>query len=517
MRHLPLYLLLENSNNMVGEPIESVKVGLGMLISMLRNDPYALDTIHLSFLTYSKDCQTCIPLTPLENFQIPLLQCTPFPEANLGKGLNTLYQKIQLEVRKNTPEQKGDWKPLVFILTTGSPTDLNVFRGAIPALKKLTGIVIGCAAGPTSRPEYLLEVADYVLSMDTLDQSTFTQFIQWLSRSVAKGTQSLGTNHGKLLNPQDFMKLPPAIQKIDPSGSRGNAVPSQTTAKVPVKPAGVSASPKQSPTTLPVLNPIKRWWNQTVFFDDLGSGITLDKRTQLRWTQKDDVRNDCSNNAWRLPSLKELLTLVDYTCSAPATKFQNFLKPKFHTKFNSNTLCSFNLEQHWAVDFKTGYNCLVENLQYHSCKNLYVQGENSQVQPPTSSLQTLATRLIPKLNTLMNFKTFGDLILDSETGLMWQRIPAPNSLTWKQAQEYCNSLSLEGFKDWRLPSIHELASLLDWSQSNPASSFPGMKALIYWTATPHVPALGYWVVDFEYGILNMDDEDKPYAVRCVRG
>ena len=44
MRRLPVYLLIDTSGSMKGEPIESVKVGLEALVSSLRTNPYALDT-----------------------------------------------------------------------------------------------------------------------------------------------------------------------------------------------------------------------------------------------------------------------------------------------------------------------------------------------------------------------------------------------------------------------------------------------------------------------------------------
>ena len=48
MRHLPVYILIDTSGSMVGEPIESVKVGLADMIATLRLDPYALETACIS-------------------------------------------------------------------------------------------------------------------------------------------------------------------------------------------------------------------------------------------------------------------------------------------------------------------------------------------------------------------------------------------------------------------------------------------------------------------------------------
>ena len=66
MRRLPVYLLLDTSGSMRGEPIESVKVGLQSLISTLRRDPMALESVHVSFITFDRDVKVLTPLTPLE-------------------------------------------------------------------------------------------------------------------------------------------------------------------------------------------------------------------------------------------------------------------------------------------------------------------------------------------------------------------------------------------------------------------------------------------------------------------
>ena len=50
MRRLPVYLLIDTSGSMKGEPIESVKVGLSTLVSSLRSDPHAMDTVNLSLM-----------------------------------------------------------------------------------------------------------------------------------------------------------------------------------------------------------------------------------------------------------------------------------------------------------------------------------------------------------------------------------------------------------------------------------------------------------------------------------
>ena len=51
MRRLPVYLLIDTSGSMHGEAIEAVRNGLQVLVSALRQDPYALETAYLSVIT----------------------------------------------------------------------------------------------------------------------------------------------------------------------------------------------------------------------------------------------------------------------------------------------------------------------------------------------------------------------------------------------------------------------------------------------------------------------------------
>ena len=62
---------------------------------------------------------------------------------------------------------------------------------------------------------------------------------------------------------------------------------------------------------------------------------------------------------------------------------------------------------------------------------------------------------------------------DSKTGLEWQ-CEFPGEMTWYEAQEYAESLSLDGKRDWRFPSLAELESLLDRSKAR-ADGRPPMR------------------------------------------
>jgi hypothetical protein len=113
-----------------------------------------------------------------------------------------------------------------------------------------------------------------------------------------------------------------------------------------------------------------------------------------------------------------------------------------------------------------------------------------------------------------------ETVRDLETGLTWQRVDDATMRLWSSARDYCDALILGGFRDWRLPTIRELQSLVDVQAADPAISpfFTGT-AGAYWTATPDAgnPDYGVWVVGFQHGESYTEISSVGgYRVRCVR-
>lgn len=115
----------------------------------------------------------------------------------------------------------------------------------------------------------------------------------------------------------------------------------------------------------------------------------------------------------------------------------------------------------------------------------------------------------------------GAAVLDKETGLVWERSPDPTKTDdWYSVIDYCYQLEVGGRKGWHLPTIAQLASLVDTAQSNP--SLPNNHPFIniqstYWSTTQYAPvSAGIWVVDFDNG-ATYGSEGEPNAAWCVRG
>ena len=134
---------------------------------------------------------------------------------------------------------------------------------------------------------------------------------------------------------------------------------------------------------------------------------------------------------------------------------------------------------------------------------------------------TLAT--CPRFIVLSNWNS--DAVLDRETGLVWERSPSTTStFTWEDAQTHCNQLNVGNRKGWRLPTIQELASLVDPTQSNPAlpagHPFSNVLSFVpYWSATTGATdASRAWVVLFGSGdVVSGFPKSLTGLAWCVRG
>lgn len=207
MRRLPVYILLDTSGSMRGEPIHSVNVGLQSMLSALRQDPYALESVYLSLITFDMQAKVYLPLTPLDQIQIPELDVPNVGATFMGAALELLADEVQKNVKKSTEDQKGDWRPLLFLMTDGSPSDVYAYQQVIPVIKQLNfASIVACAAGPKAKTEALLQLTDRVVVLDTMDAHSFASFFKWVSASVVAGSSSAGVS--------DSIALPPPPSEI---------------------------------------------------------------------------------------------------------------------------------------------------------------------------------------------------------------------------------------------------------------------------------------------------------------
>ena len=171
---------------MTGAPIESVKSGIRELHNELMGDPQTVESSFLSVITFDSSAEQLVPLTELPQFNPPDLVASG--TTSLGEALRLLNDRIENEVKKTSEEQKGDWKPLVFLLTDGAPTD--DWEGAADHIKRNVSCNTICVAcGEGAETELLKRVSDTVMVMRDMTPDSFAQFFKWVSQSRKQEAQ----------------------------------------------------------------------------------------------------------------------------------------------------------------------------------------------------------------------------------------------------------------------------------------------------------------------------------------
>ncbi len=209
---------------------------------------------------------------------------------------------------------------------------------------------------------------------------------------------------------------------------------------------------------------------------------------------------------WRLPTVNELTSIINYDAwdSAVNSKyFPNAVSPGHWT----STTGAKNSNSAWYVNFFSGWCAYpVKSSSYH--------------------VRAVRANHAHQSDNLINN---GDgTITDITRGIMWEQTTS-GPMNWESALSRHNGLSYAGYNDWRLPSIHELAALIDHKHPNPAIDsdlFPGTSAsAIYWTSTSksflETPETdnntASWVAYFDGGLLSGLEKSTTNYVRAVRG
>jgi hypothetical protein len=115
-----------------------------------------------------------------------------------------------------------------------------------------------------------------------------------------------------------------------------------------------------------------------------------------------------------------------------------------------------------------------------------------------------------------------DLVVDRETGIVWERAPHEAPITFLDAISHCANRGLGGRKGFHVPMVEQLATLVDTNNMDPAlpTGHPFLNVQFggYWSATAYAgnPAVR-WNVNFGDGVVRNVFFGSGNFVWCVRG
>ncbi len=259
-------------------------------------------------------------------------------------------------------------------------------------------------------------------------------------------------------------------------------------------------------------------------YQDNEDGTITDNVTGLIWEKdmgnkisyadafnKADTMTLGGYNDWRVPTIKELYSLILFTGRVSGTvPYEMFIDSAYFNQPLGDTTIGERLidAQTWsATQYKSttmngdstifGVNFLDGRIKGYP---KYAPGSNNTVP------KSMYFRIV-RGNTDYGVNSFVDngdgTITDNATGLMWQQSDDGNTRNWENALYDAENLTLAGYSDWRLPNAKELQSILDYSRCPDITNSPAIEPIFttteitdpdgnagqypyFWTSTSHL-------------------------------
>ncbi|MGD9972822.1 MAG: DUF1566 domain-containing protein [Desulfatirhabdiaceae bacterium] len=199
---------------------------------------------------------------------------------------------------------------------------------------------------------------------------------------------------------------------------------------------------------------------------------------------------------WRLPTIQELELIIKRTVANPGPRIDiGFFGDTASPRYWSSTTVAQTVSCAWLINFQYG-------SMGNEAKHL-----RNHVRAVRNGQNDVPGFWVPPPGVNRYTDNQNETVTDSVTGLMWQKATS-DQMNWKAALEYCEGLDLAGLFDWRLPNVHELPSILDYSRHDTAIDPvfpPSTIGSVYWTSTTGANSFTTaWGVGFSTGIVYED-------------
>ncbi|MFS1424889.1 DUF1566 domain-containing protein [Shewanella sp. 10N.286.48.B5] len=267
---------------------------------------------------------------------------------------------------------------------------------------------------------------------------------------------------------------------------------------------------------------------------DNNTKLTWERKTSRLWMNAAEAVNYCDSlelegqSDWRLPFMKELVSIADYGEFRPAIDMNAFLNmPRM-----SSGIWALPISDHkdhvWHVGFP----------------DAHIMGQHTA---STKLVRCVRAEQDSGFHTNDFIDNNDKTVTDKLTNLQWQQEVGPSRRDWENSIQYCENLELAGKKDWRLPQVKELVSIVNYNKFNPSIDeefFPNTPYKYYfWSSTSHIggPMMLYrpltarkleqtteeqkirgqhgtlaWGVGYQIGDGQGQDKGSLFWNRCVR-
>ena len=238
---------------------------------------------------------------------------------------------------------------------------------------------------------------------------------------------------------------------------------------------------------------------------DMNTGLTWTKKVygKMPYSQADDSFTLAGHSDWRLPSIKELYTLIDFDGKTGQSAETNtpYINSLFEIEYGETRHIDGQLwssTQYVGTIMTNPTNCIFGLNLIDGRIKCY------EIERPNGDINEMYVRYV-RGNTKVGVNSFSladSIVKDAATGLEWMENDSGSAMNWPAALDYCEQATYGGYSDWRLPDAHELQSIVDYTRSPSTTNSPAIDAVFqstmikneandddfgwYWTSTTHL-------------------------------
>jgi len=231
-------------------------------------------------------------------------------------------------------------------------------------------------------------------------------------------------------------------------------------------------------------------YSKTMRYVDNNDGTIFDTVTGLMW-EKDmgeklvwatamATASDATTGGytdWRMPTLKQLYSLIRYSGHCDGDKsITKFIDVSYFNQPLGNTSVPYGREidaQTWSSD---AYNGSIMNSDTPATFGVNFVDGRVKCYPRREGKYRRLVRGNPAYAVNQFYKNHDGTVSDQATGLMWMQHDSGMSLNWIEALAFCENIGVASYDDWRLPTIKELNSIVDYSKGQ---GYPAINTTVF--------------------------------------
>ena len=202
-RRLPIYIVVDVSGSMSGQPIQTVKNNLESLCDELAQDRRLSESAYLSVITYSTQAEQLIDLRSATTGDFSALNNLPDMAARggmtaTGDALKKVCECVNRELIPAHTAHTGDYKPILVLLTDGQ-SNVGSLSDGIEAIHKIHwGRVIIAGAGDDVSEEELLSIKGtdkrdkeiyLTVRIEDTSANSMAAFFEMVSQSIRRESE----------------------------------------------------------------------------------------------------------------------------------------------------------------------------------------------------------------------------------------------------------------------------------------------------------------------------------------